>query len=191
MRKIAALAFSIALFASAQNSQPPSPAPTKTTQNDQRKTSAKQAVAAEDQRISNALLAAIDKFTSEVAPEGKAKRCCHRQRQPVSRLVAEVEHHHFGYRYFFYRCSRLQAVANPARAPHTVMKRQARYIRRALEANQDRCRGCQIERGDLPALQRDVMDTQAGYIGSMLTEIKKSAGAAESSAKTTRNGRCI
>lgn len=67
MRRIAALAFSVALFALAQDSQPPAPTPPKAAQNDKGKPAREQGETPNYQSAANSISAAINKPASEVA----------------------------------------------------------------------------------------------------------------------------
>lgn len=132
MRRIALLAFSIALFASAQDSQPPAPTPPKIAQNNKGETARKQAETPNYQSAADSLSAAISKLTSEVTT-WKQQQSTERKKEDSSTdrgimwstiVTAAATIAIAVLAYFQWKT---------LKAHHTVMDRQADYIRDALK----------------------------------------------------------
>ena len=131
MRNLSIALLAVAWTAHGQQSQPPSPTPAKTAQNDQGKPSAKQTKSGEDQRISDALSAAINKLASEIAAREKQRDTAPEKTDSSSEwwlkwstIVSAVA--------AFFIAVLAYRQWRTLQAHHTVMKRQAGYIRRAL-----------------------------------------------------------
>lgn len=124
MPKIAALAFCIALFASAQQSRPPAPGPPVVGQNQKSKRTPEQPKAQSGQSRADSISASIDKLTTEVtawkdqskAPPEKGDASADWILAFATLLIAVLT---------FFQWLILKAH-------HKVMDRQANYIRDAL-----------------------------------------------------------